>query len=263
MPQLNPNRAMLGAMQLAWAKQTLLGAQNAGTPWKFVVISTPIDQTGPAQDGKSWFGGYAAERNDLLKFIADHKIRNVVFLTTDDHLVRMTALNYFTDLNDPSTARLVPGAGAFQIVAGPIGAGGPDAITDHSFANIQSLFNTTNSGLQAFDAPTIGLCGFTGLSNVHRQGDSDPACSGVEFFSPDTFNYSILDVSADGSSLTVDVWGIPSYQQNTFPQDGPVISDILGFTIQAGFLATVSAPTSIMLLAVGLAGLALLGRVRA
>jgi len=76
-------------------------------------------------------------------------------------------------------------------------------------------------------------------------------------------NYSILDVSADGSSLTVDVWGIPSYQQNTFPQDGPVVGDILGFTIQAGFLATVSAPTSIMLLAVGLAGLALLGRVRA
>jgi len=97
----------------------------------------------------------------------------------------------------------------------------------------------------------------------HRQGDSDPTCSGVEFFSPDTFNYSILDVSADGSSLTVDVWGIPSYQQNTFPQDGPLVGDILGFTIQAGFLATVSAPTSIMLLAVGLAGLALLGRVRA
>jgi len=259
--RLNPNRAMLGATQLAWAKQTLLDAQNAGTPWKFVVISTPIDQTGPAQDGKSWFGGYMAERNDLLKFIADHKIQNVVFLTTDDHLVRMTALNYFTDLNDPSTARLVPGA--FQIVTGPIGAGGPDLITDHSFANIESLFNTTNSGLQASNAPTIGLCGFTGLSNVHRQGDSDPACSGVEFFSPDTFNYSILDVSADGSSLTVDIWGIPSYQQNTFPQDGPVVSDILGFTLQAGFLATVSAPASIALLAIGLAGLALLGRVRA
>src|SRR5215468_6797091 len=126
--RLNPNRAMLGATQLAWAKQTLLDAQNAGTPWKFVVISTPIDQTGPAQDGKSWFGGYMAERNDLLKFIADHKIQNVVFLTTDDHLVRMTALNYFTDLNDPSTARLVPGA--FQIVTRPIGAGGPDLITD-------------------------------------------------------------------------------------------------------------------------------------
>jgi len=41
------------------------------------------------------------------------------------------------------------------------------------------------------------------------------------------------------------------------------VSDILGFTLQAGFLATVSAPASIALLAVGLAGLALLGRVRA
>ena len=42
-----------------------------------------------------------------------------------------------------------------------------------------------------------------------------------------------------------------------------MVGDILGFTIQAGFLATVSAPTSIMLLAVGLAGLAVLGRARA
>src|SRR5262249_9884033 len=73
--RLNPSRTMLGATQLAWVEQTLLDAQKAGTPWKFVAISTPIDQTGPAQDGKSWFGGYAAERNELLKFIADNRIQ--------------------------------------------------------------------------------------------------------------------------------------------------------------------------------------------
>ncbi|HEY7088802.1 MAG TPA: alkaline phosphatase D family protein, partial [Tepidisphaeraceae bacterium] len=43
----NAARTMLGTTQLAWLKQTLLDAQNAGTPWKFVAVSSPIDQIGP------------------------------------------------------------------------------------------------------------------------------------------------------------------------------------------------------------------------
>src|SRR5262249_45598376 len=42
-----PGRSYLGATQLAWLEQTLLEAQNAGTPWKFVTVSDPIDQLGP------------------------------------------------------------------------------------------------------------------------------------------------------------------------------------------------------------------------
>src|SRR5262249_53083094 len=103
----NPNRTMLGATQLAWLKQTLLDAQNAGVPWKFVTVSDPIDQLGPiggalsgtltsvnSDGGKSWMGGYRAERNDLLKFIADNHILNVVFLATDDHQNRVNELLY-------------------------------------------------------------------------------------------------------------------------------------------------------------------------
>ena len=43
----NTNRTMLGATQLAWLEQTLLAAQQAGTPWKFINISDPIDEIGP------------------------------------------------------------------------------------------------------------------------------------------------------------------------------------------------------------------------
>ncbi|MFL5252255.1 MAG: hypothetical protein ACJ8AI_05085 [Rhodopila sp.] len=41
-------------------------------------------------------------------------------------------------------------------------------MTDHSFANIQALAGLTNDGLMSMYQPTIGLCGFSGLSNVHR-----------------------------------------------------------------------------------------------
>ena len=79
----NPGRTMLGATQLAWLEQALLDAQAAGTTWKVIVVSNPIDQVGPiggaltginntsgnpaygpvsADGGKSWMGGYRAER---------------------------------------------------------------------------------------------------------------------------------------------------------------------------------------------------------
>src|SRR4029077_368426 len=51
---------------------------------------TPVNSDG----GKSWIGGYRAERNALLEFIADHEIVNVVFLATDDHQNRINELTY-------------------------------------------------------------------------------------------------------------------------------------------------------------------------
>jgi phosphodiesterase/alkaline phosphatase D-like protein len=49
----NPDRTMLGSTQLQWLEDTLLQAQKDGTPWKFVSISSPIDQVGgPSAPGK-------------------------------------------------------------------------------------------------------------------------------------------------------------------------------------------------------------------
>jgi hypothetical protein len=54
--------------------------------------------------------------------------------------------------------------------------------------------------------------------------------SPVDFYSPDTFNYTVLTVAADGN-LTVETWGIPSYPENTFPQSTAAPSLILSFQI--------------------------------
>jgi alkaline phosphatase D len=229
----NPARTMLGPTQLQWLENTLLQAQTDGTPWKFVAISSPIDQVAGNQtpDGKSWWGGYRWERNELLKLIADNHIEHVVFLTTDDHHTRVTQLQYRRDPSDPDRKAVVPGA--FQVVTGPIGAGGPDQFTDHSFTAIQKAANERNTSQLEQGEPQLGLpADFPGLRNVFRQGDPNAATSPspVDFYSPDTFNYTVLTVAADGG-LTVETWGIPSYQQNTFPQNAREPIRILSFEI--------------------------------
>jgi phosphodiesterase/alkaline phosphatase D-like protein len=247
----NPNRTMLGATQLAWLKQTLSDAQANNVTWKFVAVSSPIDQIG-GDGGKSWVGGYRSERNDLLKYIADNKIDHVVFLTTDDHEYRVNQLTYLKDPNDPKSIALVPGA--FQVLAGPIGAGGPDQVTDHSFANIQSLADARVANEQALGIRPFGLdANFPGLHNVTREFDpnADVNRAPVDFFSPDTFNYSTLDVTPDGKTLTVKLYGINSYAANTFPEPDQV-GDVR--LIQSFQVSVVPEPASLTLLAFGAAG---------
>jgi alkaline phosphatase D len=167
----------------------------------------------------------------LLKFIAENRVDHVVFLTTDDHMTRVTQLQYQPDPNSPNSTALVPGA--FQLLTGPIGAAGPDGFTDHSFATIQRAADERNASQLKLGEPQLGLpADFPGLRNVSRQGDPNAASSPspVDFYSPDTFNYTIVDVAEDGT-LTVTTWGTPSYQQNTFPQEAIGASPILSFQI--------------------------------
>jgi phosphodiesterase/alkaline phosphatase D-like protein len=319
----NPDRTMLGATQLAWLEQTLLDAEQAGTTWKFINISDPIDQIGPiggsltlvnppttadygtlgaitsivttgstnnartitvastvglvagqgvfgagvpanttinaintdgttfsinnnatiasgatltltpapstyapvnSDGGKSWMGGYRAERNELLKFIADHRVHNVVFLATDDHQNRINELFYSPTGQTGVQASYVKVPYCFEIVCGPLGATGPDLISNHSFALVKKLADSTANAQIAENLEPIGLAGYHGLQNVRRSGDphADRLRQPADFYSPDTFNYNVLDVSADGKTLTVTSYGINSTVQNGFVEYDPV-----------------------------------------
>lgn len=144
----NPNRTILGKTQFDWLKNELKQAQAKQTTqqnpvWKFINISSPIDVVGApgntesstinaeyAQgvvNAKSWWGNYRYERNELLKYIAENAITNVVFLASDDHEFRVNELTYDPTLTTGTTAnvslanlKVVPGA--FSVVAGPLGA---------------------------------------------------------------------------------------------------------------------------------------------
>mgnify|MGYP003351077842 CR=1 FL=1 len=137
-------------------------------------------------------GGYRAERNALLKFIADNHIQNVVFLATDDHQNRINELMYSATGQTESQSSYVKVPYCFEIVCGPLGATGPETISNHSYTNIlaiaANLYSAqTNAGLEG-----IGLMGYPGLKNVTREGDTNAASSPqvVDFYSPDTFNYN-------------------------------------------------------------------------
>jgi phosphodiesterase/alkaline phosphatase D-like protein len=76
----DPSRTMLGPVQKAAFKAALL---DSTAKFKFVVNEVPIQQF-YALPYDRW-EGYGAERNELLAFVRDNGIQNVVFLTTDMH----------------------------------------------------------------------------------------------------------------------------------------------------------------------------------
>ncbi len=248
----NPDRTMFGATQLAWLEQTLLDAQTAGIPWKFVAVSDPIDQLGPIggslpgtltdvnlDSGKSFMGGYRAERNALFKFIADNHILNVVFLATDDHQNRVNELLYSptgeTELQS-SYAR-VPHC--FAIVDGPLGATGPETITNHTFLNLKAIADDLAAAQTAASLDPVGLdANYPGLFDVTREGDpdADTLRQPIDFYSPDTFNYTTFDISADGKTMTVSSFGINSTARNSFAEYDPInnpVHQVLSFSIDA------------------------------
>jgi phosphodiesterase/alkaline phosphatase D-like protein len=266
----NPDRTYLGATQLDWLEQTLLDAQRGGIRWKFVTLSDPIDQLGPiggglsltnlpcfyvvgckpdgnpnsgtaygpvaSDGGKSYIGGYRAERNALLKFIADNHIFNVVFIATDDHQNRINELAYSpTNTEDQATYINVPSA--FSIVAGPLGATGPDLITLHTFAVAKQYADSIAAAQVAAGIEPLGLIGYPGLHDLYREGDPTAAANPqpVDFYSPDTFNFTLLDVNANGKTLTVTSIGMDSTAQNAGIEyaNGPQARKIFSFQVDA------------------------------
>lgn len=245
-------RTVLGATQLAWLKQTLLDSQKAGTTWKFISLSSPIDITGRQADGKdllavnaggtwidakSWWGNYRYERNELLRFIANNGIKNVVFLATDDHEARINEVSYAPDnvaIDDLTNYR--PLEGAISVVSSPIGAIRPDSF---SKADLLTLSEELTKNYLSRNLDPIGLrAGFPGLVSLkrqpvgtHTQADvNNPKA--IDFWSPNTFNYGLMDVNTSGQ-LTVSIRGIEAYARGAWPAiAGPEsVSEILSFTL--------------------------------
>ena len=243
----NPNRTMLGTTQLDWLKTQLLAAKDAST-WTVISVSTPIDQWDP-NDNKSWLAGYNYERNNLMKYIADNTIEHVVFLTTDDHMNRVTQLKYQPDpINRPNDWLPVPGA--FQVLSAPAGAAGPyqnaTEFGGFGIATSQTVLNNQILKQPDLNAMAVGLVGTSGLANIYRV--EDPAAStnpsSIDFFTATQFGYSTLEWDRF-ANLKVKYWGIDAYAENSYPSTTPTPSLILSFGVHVPYTVTSSNPISL------------------
>jgi alkaline phosphatase D len=119
----------LGSAQMAWIKQRLLASKAT---WKVIASDMPIGIV--VKDGKNFEAfangngpalGRELELAELLRFIKQRKIKNVVWLTADVHYC---AAHFY----DPAKARFTDFAPFWEFVAGPLNAGtfGPGEMDD-------------------------------------------------------------------------------------------------------------------------------------
>lgn len=241
----DPSRTLLGKQQLSDLKQDLLAADQAGVTWKFVLVPEPIQNLGVLAAGDR-FEGYAAERTELLKYIDDNEIDNVVFVAADVHGTLVNNLTYQTA---PGQAQIA--TNAFEITTGSVAFDAPfgqtvaelgtqvglvtaqqkafyDALPVANDAD--SLVNDkddfikqlTNSGLDSLGYDPLGLNAnlpqADGLINAKLlQGD---------YLATHTFGWTEFDIDSTTQKLTVTTYGVKNYTEAELLKDPSAITGL-------------------------------------
>lgn len=157
--ELSPEARIIGERQLAWLMEAL---KNSRATWKVVACDMPLglivwddfrNRKGAeavAQGDPGPAKGRELEIADLLRFIRDRRITNVVWLTADVHY---TAAHHY----DPSRAQFQAFAPFWEFVSGPLNAGtfGPNDL-DATFGP-QAVFVRAPEPGQANLPPSHGL----------------------------------------------------------------------------------------------------------
>jgi alkaline phosphatase D len=124
---------ILGREQTAWLKRELLASQAT---WKVIAADMPISLVVYHDFGKKWGSEAVAQGNgptlgreleiaDLLRFIKQNEVRNVLWVTADVHYCA-------THLYEPDRAQFTDFQPFYEFVSGPIHAGGfgPNELDD-------------------------------------------------------------------------------------------------------------------------------------
>ncbi len=158
-----------GAQQLAWLKRAL---RSSTATWKVIASDLPIGLV--VRDGATAYEAIAnadggpplgreLEIADLLRFMRDERIRNVVWVTGDVHYA---AAHHY----DPQRARFKEFEPFWEFVAGPLHAGtfGPNDL-DATFGP-DVRFSSVKPGSPANQSPSAGLqfFGFVQISAKTR-----------------------------------------------------------------------------------------------
>jgi alkaline phosphatase D len=242
-----PGRTMLGQTQLDRVKADLLSAQQAQTTWKFVMVPEPIQNLG-VLNASDRFEGYAAERTNLLKFIDDNNIENVVFVAADIHGTLVNNLTYqnapFTPQIDSGAFEITTGSGAYFAPFGPTVAGLaaqlglPGSLPLATYlalpaaqqeAYIQGLIN---SQIAALGYDTLGLQG-SSIQATLTQGT---------WTATNSFGWTEFDIDPVTQELCVTTYGTPYYDEATLLANPSLIASLQPAIIQQFKVTPVPAP---------------------
>ncbi len=220
-----PNRTMLGQVQLDDLKRDLLRAEDKGITWKFVTIPEPIQNLGVV-GASDRYEGYAAERTELLKFINENKISNVVFVTADIHGTLVNNLTYQQGPGQPQ----IP-TSAFEISTGSVAFDAPFGPTVARLAAAAGLINPsqqafynslpTNAAKDGFIKNLIDrqltALGYDPLGldkNLpNTNGKIDAKLLQGDYLSTHTYGWTEFDINPANQKLTVTTYGIPFYTE--------------------------------------------------
>jgi phosphodiesterase/alkaline phosphatase D-like protein len=241
------DRTMLGRAQLESVKKDLLESQQDGITWKFIVIPEPIQNFGVI-NAEDRFEGYASERTELLKFIDENEIRNVVFIAGDFHgtIVNNLACQelQIEGTGDSSVINSTP-IDAFEVVTGPVaffdGLLGPSTVNLAASAGVlspflKSIYNSlavepdtdstvndkddffkslVNTQLEALDYDPIGL----NENKPEAEGLIDAELLQGDYLACHTFGWAEFDIASDTQELLVTVYGVDAYSETDFLAD--------------------------------------------
>ena len=226
----HPRRTILGGPQLDLLKEDLLRAHGQGIVWKIICVPEPI-QNLSAAGAEDRFEGYAAERSELLRFIHDQRISNVVFIAADVHGTLVNNLTYQVHPDDPQIV-----TGAFEVTTGPVAYDKPFGPTILNFAagiSVTPMFTLLDAflfpqglpNLDAFDSQLSraekneALLGFANLllgpANYDPIGlEGSPIDATVlegGYVNVFNFGWTEFEIAEESHELSVTVFGIDHY----------------------------------------------------
>ncbi len=212
----DPSRTMLGGPQKAALKSDLLDAQQSGITWKFILVPEPIQNLGVLA-ASDRFEGYAAERSEILAFVAAQGIENVVFVAADIHGTLVNDITYQTAPFAPQ----IP-TGSFEITTGSVAFDAPfgptvvalgaavGLLSPQQVAFYQSL---PTPGKDAFVRSvvnqTIAPLGYDALGL--ENGPLNATLLEGSYVPTHTYGWTEFDIDQGTKALTVTTFGIDPY----------------------------------------------------
>jgi alkaline phosphatase D len=216
-------RTMLGAQQLADLKADLLQAQADGITWKFVLVSGPIQNLG-VYLAPDRYEGYAAERTDLLRFITQNGIDNVVFIAASLHGTIVNNLIYQEESPGYPLPPQIP-TGAFEVIVGPVAIYPPFGPAVVGFAQAYGLITSderedydgrSREGKDEFvrqliDEKLLAPLRYDAIGLDGSGIDADLLQGG--YASVHTYGWTEFEITPGNKVLTVTTYGIDPYTE--------------------------------------------------